>query len=491
MNALTLTDRACRTVLLGLALFGAISHVQLALGLEFSAAALPLALATSLVITAVRAPARAAGDRRAPRWLVAVAGLSILAATATVAYGALATPARQWDGVVAWELKADFLTTSPTLAQPFFASSEVFSHCRDYPLLQPLAIAAANRLLGDGAGRALFPLLLLVLAGTVGVAVRTSNARAWLAPVAAAAVVVTPYFVTPALGAADSGLAELFTTTGLAALGAGLVRRHAELLCSSCFLLPLVKPEGLVYAALPVAILWCLAERRLLAASLIGWSAAAALWLPLRASLASPDTPADSTLAWSAIAVLAVAVIASDAWLPRPPAAQRGRVLAAALAAPLLLAALPAVAAHAGGTFGAYLGDVDRPLARLPRLPAILLSGLAIAVGSGKFGLTFALPLLAVLGHRRTTRPPRDGLGLFVAAGLATLVAPFLLSPESDLEHHQRSSMARLVSHWVGAAWILTGARAGAAFLMPPAELNAASGTNPPAHPPPSRSPRA
>ncbi|MCA8941766.1 MAG: hypothetical protein KDB80_04335, partial [Planctomycetes bacterium] len=34
---------------------------------------------------------------------------------------------------------------------------------------------------------------------------------------------------------------------------------------------------------------------------------------------------------------------------------------------------------------------------------------------------------------------------------------PFLLSPEADLRHHLRSSADRLLLHWTGAAWLLTG----------------------------------
>jgi hypothetical protein len=82
--------------------------------------------------------------------VLAVAGL-----VAVVAHGALATESRHWDGVVAWDLKAKALAAEPTLEQPFFRDAAVYSHSRDYPLLQPLALALAER--WGLPGRLLFP----------------------------------------------------------------------------------------------------------------------------------------------------------------------------------------------------------------------------------------------------------------------------------------------------------------------------------------------
>ncbi|MGK0157449.1 MAG: hypothetical protein ACI9SE_004430 [Neolewinella sp.] len=32
---------------------------------------------------------------------------------------------------------------------------------------------------------------------------------------------------------------------------------------------------------------------------------------------------------------------------------------------------------------------------------------------------------------------------------------PFVLSPEPNLEHHLRSSLTRLLLHWIGPIWLL------------------------------------
>ena len=56
-----------------------------------------------------------------------------------------------------------------------------------------------------------------------------------------------------------------------------------------------------------------------------------------------------------------------------------------------------------------------------------------------------------------------DGLSLasiyFLAAiGLAITALPFVLSPSGDLGHHLRSSLPRLLLHWVGPAWLVSAA---------------------------------
>ncbi|MEO6594451.1 MAG: hypothetical protein ABIP94_06840 [Planctomycetota bacterium] len=49
-------------------------------------------------------------------------------------------------------------------------------------------------------------------------------------------------------------------------------------------------------------------------------------------------------------------------------------------------------------------------------------------------------------------------LVLFLLLGLLVIPIPFLLSPEPDLEHHLKSTLDRLLSHWLGAAVLVGGA---------------------------------
>ncbi|MCA8948530.1 MAG: hypothetical protein KDE27_03460, partial [Planctomycetes bacterium] len=57
----------------------------------------------------------------APRWLLWTTAAIVLLSFAALALGAIATPARHWDGVVAWELKANAIAAAPDLSHPLFA----------------------------------------------------------------------------------------------------------------------------------------------------------------------------------------------------------------------------------------------------------------------------------------------------------------------------------------------------------------------------------
>lgn len=79
-----------------------------------------------------------------------------------------------------------------------------------------------------------------------------------------------------------------------------------------------------------------------------------------------------------------------------------------------------------------------------------------------RFGLTFAaLGLAAGIAWRQHRRGRGAAIAaplLWLSLGCAAIVLAFLLSPETDVEHHLRSSASRLLSHWVGVAWLVVGA---------------------------------
>jgi hypothetical protein len=460
VNGLAFCYRAASGVVLGLALFGITSHAALLLHVPVASIALPCALLAGFALAAV-APARTPLDpRRAPVAATALALATIALITGIVAVGALATPARAWDGTVAWEAKAAFLQRAPTLDQDFFARAAVYCPSRDYPLLQPLALAAGSRLLGDGAGRALFPLLFAVLAALVGTAARLRTRSALLGPIAALALAVTPLLVSPTAGAADSGYADLFLATTMAAAAAALLLDDRPLLAAAACVAVLVKPEGLVYGALPAAVLWYRGARAPLRWALGGWICAAALWLPLQHRLlyAEDAGAAPHGAVWAALLALAACVLGSDALLHRRAASPRVRTMCALGLVPVVLLGGPLLAValgNEGGSMGLYLADAARPIARLRELPALLLGLFDRALLRMRFLATFALLLaLAATFAVRRRRPPAPELSLFLGLGLLTALTPFLLSPEDDLAHLLRSTMPRVLLHWTGVAWI-------------------------------------
>ncbi|MBL8747821.1 MAG: hypothetical protein JNK78_01580 [Planctomycetes bacterium] len=447
-------ERVVISALGGLALFGAVAHALLPTDTAVPAFALPVAIAVAGAAAArMHFPPPAAAPA-APRWLpwLVLALLAVL--TGAVAYGALATPSRHWDGAAAWDVRASALTAAATLAQPFFADPVVLSPARDYPLLQPLAIAAGNTVLGSGAGRALFPVLFVALVLLVGTTVRrcATPTLAWLA---AAAVACTPMLVKPGGGSADSGYGDTFLLVCTTAIAAGFVRRDARFTFVGAVLAVLVKPEGLLHAALATAAAAILGERAAARGAALGLVLAAALWLPLQQRLVGAD-PAAALPVLGALAGMCGALLAFDTIARRRTWSRRRRVAAGAVLAAFAVVAAFAVLPSTGGTFRAYLGSAERAGQQIDRVPAIVWGFVNYGLLRGDFGLVFWFVALATAtAARRRALAASAPLLAFVAGGFTIAGAAFVLSPEADVDHHLKSSLPRLLLHWLGPALLL------------------------------------
>lgn len=381
--------------------------------------------------------------------LGAAAAAAAALAIAIVAHGALATPSRHWDSVVAWDLKAAALTDAPTLEQPLFRDPAVYSHSRDYPLLQPLLMAMLER--ATGAGRALFPLQFAALLGAVWITARRTHAP-HLAAAFVAAAALTPMFIAPTSGAFDSGYADGGLAALLALAAAGLALDQPLLLAAAAVL---QKPEGLAYGtALLAAVFWC-GTPRAVAASTPTIAGAGALSLALQHDLLHGGQSSMLGPALAVAAVGAALAIAADAGLRRcrmPPRWRLALVAAAAAAAVAALQLLPA-----GSSLGSHLAP-GRALERIDDLPRTLLALGDWAWLRGRYGLAFVLPLLLLAATWPRCVAMPAALWCWLALAPAVVALPFLLSPVGDLEHHLRSSLPRLLLHWAGVAWVVAAA---------------------------------
>jgi hypothetical protein len=453
-----LVERLVHGALSALAAFGVVGLTLLSLRLTVPTWLLPACVLAGVFAARPRDPGAVLAP--SPRWLPFTAGALLAVAVAAVAYGSFATLSRHWDGAAVWDVKVLYLRSSLSLEQPYFRDGGIYTHSRDYPLLQPLTMAALDRLAGEPAGRALFPLAYAMLVGLLWTALRRlGDGR--LAIGCALACALTPMLVTPTSGGADSGYADLLLAVCCTTMAAGLGTGDGRLLGIGAALAVMTKPEGLCWAAMPVALTFLRGERNLLRGSLSGFLLGAAAWLPLRQQLQSPGSPAIHLVTWGLLLGFGAAVLGVDAWLARAGASARRRWCCGLLLAPLVLLALPLLVlllGDPGGTVRVYFGEPLRALQRLPRLPAIVVGLLDCALLKLGFACTFWLLPLAWWWRRRAGAPATTRLGAFVAVGLAGTLAPFLLSPETDLDHHLKSSMARLLLHWLGPAWLAIGA---------------------------------
>jgi hypothetical protein len=447
-------DRLVFVLLLTWASTGAVGYVWLLCHGTVPDWLLPVALAVAVLV-----PRSVDFDRglRAPRWGRIAGACVVLSVAAMLAHGAVATPSRHWDGAVAWDLKATFLAYEPTLEQPFFRDGAVFCHSRDYPLLQPLLVALVER--WGLAGRVWFPLAYLVAAATVWLALRRRGVAGGRALAGALAFALVPNLVNPTSGAFDSGYADGPLCAWITIAAAGLVARDRGWIVLGVLLTVFTKPEGLPYAGALVAAVWLRGDQALLRPAVIGLCLGAAVWLPLQHDLHTVGRSSILLPVLIIVPLLGTVIVGSDSFL-RARALDQRRWWLAAVAIPVLLLALPLLPVLLGdheGSFGQYLADPGRALARLARFPAVLGGVLEFTLLRGTFGLTWALPLLAAwLAKRAGGRAAGESLGTFLLLLVPLWFAPFFLSPIDDLGHHLRSTLPRLLVHATGAAWLFT-----------------------------------
>jgi hypothetical protein len=136
-------------------------------------------------------------------------------------------------------------------------------------------------------------------------------------------------------------------------------------------------------------------------------------------------------------------------------------VLLAGVLAVILLKFLATGLGQQQGSLTAYFQDLGRMVDRLPRLPQILWGLVCYLMYPRRVGLLFAFLVAWGLLEKRlrpwTSPAPARSLWLLLLLAMPCLVVPYLLSTEEDLDHHLRSTMGRLLVHWLGAGWLLAG----------------------------------
>jgi hypothetical protein len=449
-------ERLVTGLLLGMVLFWAGACLWLSQG-ALPDWWLPTAFAAGITL-AIRLPTPAAAA--APRWARATAWIVIGTAFAALWRGALATASRHWDGAASLDAKVFWLSHTPTLQQPFFATDGVFHHSPDYPLLLPLLIAMSERL-APGFGRIALPLVYMLLCGVVTVALQRRAVQPLLRVAVTVAVAVTPSLLQPNGGAVDSGYSDCLLLLATTIVAAGLLNQHRLWFALGITLLVAAKPEGLPYAAVALAAAFACGERRLLLPGALALGLAGAVWEPVRAVLMHADYHG----IWLLVATTLVAgggLLANHriaAWFDRRQRLRWLLVISPPIVVMLALPWLAPMFASSTGALALYLRQGENVLAGFGNLPAYAAGVVEFGVTRLRLGMALLLPIAAAVfaGHRHVRLMDRS-LMAFVLLGLATTALPFVLSPEPKFDHHLRSSLPRLLLHWVGPLWLLAAA---------------------------------
>ncbi len=453
----------------GLCLYAPAAHLLLIAGLPLPAALLPLcfALGCAAAILRHRAGAPAESPRRglplppAPRVLQAAALLALASLLLPAVWGALATPPRTWDGFAGWWLRARAFTPPADLHAPFFRDPAVFAHSKTYPALLPLLQGGLRALSGSPEGAALHlenlwgPLFFLALCLCVfDAGHRIAGPRtAWLAT---AAVALTSAWFAPGAAAIDSGYADLPLAFALALAASGLVTKRPPVLAAGILLLPLLKPEGLLWAFLALAALFFAkpnpARPRLRRAALL----AAVLAAVLRGLLAPRLLglpPALSLPLLASLGAFLLCHLLGSLCLDRGPRRVALALAAAALAALAAAAFLAPELAASGDPALQALGRGIFRLVSFGDLPDLVLGGLRSLFFFRKIGFVYLL-LFLVLAFRPTDLATRPSLRAFLCLGLTASFLSVPLTAETTLSHEFVSRFGRLLLQWSPVAWI-------------------------------------
>lgn len=446
----------------GLALYAISSHLLLQAGGTLPLFLWPLCILGGLLAgTRIPRPdlATVPADRsnRLPRWLdrampwIAASLLGL--ATGLMVYGSVGSLARDWDGFILWSLKAHYLVPPTSLDQPYFTDPAIYaSGMSYYPPLQPLCLGAMRGLLGDLSGQLLFPILYVASIATVFLALAhrgLTRSEAWIG---ALAFGLTPMWLNRGAGAVDSGYADLFLAYALILAGAGLLLSDLRLLFLGALFLPLIKPEGTVYALALGLITATSAPTRHHYATAWGLTLALLLWLPLR-------TGDGDAMSFAGPLLILGALVAIHK-LHRRVSPRTMLGIGLGIAGGTLIAvfvAEDALRSSSNLLLRDFVVHILDPVDRLAKTPQLLLGYAKAVMAVNDFGLLFLLAFaLLLLPRRMVGRIPCRPLAIFFLVGLALACTAMLLSPDTDLEHVFRSRFDRLLLHWVGPGWLLT-----------------------------------
>ena len=438
--------------LLAIALVGGTGQLCLGLGLSPPQWILPLGLALALAITRPwRSWSGGPGTWRASTWLLL---LAIAGGALAITWGSVATTDRSWDGFATWSLTARHLLAGETLGSPYFADPTVFHYVRGYPLLQPVLLQQFGSWLGEAGSRVWFARAWLALLQGVAGAVRAGGGSSCTMRLAVAGLALTPMFLEPGGGSAESGFADLLVAAiAVFAAQATLANARWIALCAG-LLLPLTKNEGMLHLTLWIATAAAIGHWRGASGFLLGGVASLMWWLPLQHDLLNPGgDPTFDPATLLPIAALLTAFAAGAA------VARFGRrCLLLLLGIPLLAAFL--LPGSALREQGALVTTLQPDWSALPDIAGNLIGQ---AFWFRGFGATFLLlGALAVYAWLRRQQDPntwKQGriLVAYATVFVAAIAGFVLVVPTESRELFIREGISRYLGQILGVSWAAIG----------------------------------
>lgn len=438
--------------LLAVTLVGGVGQLFLGAGFTPHKAILPLGLAVSVAVARPWRRWRPSRESSSPAaWLLAA---WIAASAVAIAWGCVATTDRSWDGFATWSLTARHLSAGETLASPYFADASVFHYVRGYPLLQPVLLQQCSEWLGGVWGRLWFVFAWLLLLRGVAGATRAGGGHTRTVRFAVAGAALTPMFLEPGGGSAESGFADLLVAAvTVYGAQATLCNGRWIALCVG-LLLPVTKNEGLLHLSLWIATSASVGHWRSALGLVLGGAASLAWWLPLQQGLIHPANPATFSFAALSPILALLAAVTAGAAIARFGA----RALVLLMAVPLAAACLlPGSALREPGSWATGL-QLD-----WTALPQVTGELVAQVFDIKRFGATFLLLAAASIYELRRRRQTADvpvggqALAWNVAIVAAAIAGFMLVVPLASRALFIREGIPRYLGQTLGVAWASIG----------------------------------
>jgi|GEM_PF-6750850 len=440
---MTITDlrRDAPWALWAITLIAGTSHLLLLCGASIGPWLLPAALIAAALLQRPSAP------RLGHPCLTM---LTVIGACA-ITYGSLATLDRSWDGLATWTANARWLAVDGSITHPYFTDADVFNYARGYPMLQPILLALGMDWFGDHGGRALFPLLWLMLVLALPGPLRRAELPEKLRHVAVAGLLLTPFFLEPSGGGADSGFADLLVAALLLHAAIGLAGDRPALMACACLLLPMAKIEGAVHMLNALFVAALTARRRSMVGGAVGGTIGLALTIPLQHFIRRPG--ADLTAEAMLLTLAPAALVLLGVGLRRR--SKRPLVLAVGAAAVVATAYFLPTASNPVAQIAARVASMDLCLHDLPR---ILGSTMLALVQIKEFGLTFVLVIATIFALTRSKNArPLLPLIAMLMIGLVAIMTYLATRPLTTLDLFLHEGLQRYVAQWIGVAWLFIG----------------------------------
>ena len=366
------------------------------------------------------------------------------------------------DYFFSWQLKAIALGSPATLEKPYFRAPNVVSNIKDYPILQPLILASSFDLLGIKYGTLIFPIIYLIMVWVAYNNFRKAGLSIIASHIMMLSLATTPMLISPGCGSVDSGYGDFFFTFSLTIIGAGLITQSWWLLFWGSLILPLIKPEGMIYGIILWLSLLFFGRKKEYISGSLGFGLGLCLWVPIWFSLTEIN---HKLVLYKFIIFIGIIFIIGYVFKSFILLLNLNKTKQWILFIVILGIGFTAVIILKNAFSNSHSALIEYFVLRLDNifkniylLPKALHYWIFYFSFIRKYSFLYIIiAFLLLMPKKIAGECPSYALCSFLIILSITSILPFLALPTHHVDLHLRSRMDRLFLHWAGAGWMLLG----------------------------------